>query len=85
VSRTLPVYVRRAKTLGELLTPDVRRLYPELAALAQVAIDREWANATAEVDAAVRAGLDLLACLTGERSSYCSSSSSGPPCPAPAL
>ena len=66
VSRTLPVYLRRAKTLGELLTPDVRRLYPELAALAQVAIDREWANATAEVDAAVRAGLDLLACLTGE-------------------
>jgi hypothetical protein len=59
------VFLRRVKALGELVTPEVRRLYPELAALAQIAIDRQWANATAEVDATARAGLDLLACLTG--------------------
>jgi NB-ARC domain len=66
VERAVAVYLERVKTLRQLLTSEAARLNPELAALAQIEIDRQWANGTSAIDRTANEGLDLLAWLTGE-------------------
>jgi hypothetical protein len=66
ISRTAPLILARAKRLADLVDSPVARLYPELAALAQSAIDEEWEHGTAVVDRAVAEGLDLFAGLQDE-------------------
>ena len=66
VTRTAPVILQRAKGLADLLDSSLARVYPELAALAQAAMDEEWEHGAAIVDRAVAEGLDLLTSLQDE-------------------
>jgi hypothetical protein len=66
VASAAAIYLDRVKSLRDLKISEAARLYPELAAMAQAAIDREWARGTAAVDWAARCGLDLVGAISDD-------------------